>query len=110
MSENTIGEYGEKKSFVGQHDSPVSYDKSRSPDITQPSLADAEQEYIVGQVGYHNGVTTIIPVSTPDMTNSDTNTLDTTASEANLSAKYKNPNVKQDTSQMPPSNGQEPRI
>lgn len=78
--------------------------------IKSPSLADAEQEYNVGKVGYHNGVSTIIPVSTPDMTNSDTNTLDTTASEKNLSAKYKYPNVKQDTSEMPPSNGQEPSI
>lgn len=78
--------------------------------IDQPSLSEAEQEYNVGKVGYHNGVSTNISTMTADTTNSDTNTLDTTASEENRSAKYKNPNVKQDTSQMPPSNGQEPRI
>ncbi len=110
MSENTIGEYADKKAFVGQHDSPVVTGSNGGANITQPSLNDAEQEYIVGQVGYHGGVTPIITTMTADTTNSGTD-LNITASEQNLSAKYKNPNVKQDTSQMPPNaSGQERSI
>ena len=110
MSENNIvGEFENKKAFVGQHDSAVRVGSNGGANISQPSL-DAEQEYNVGRVGYHNGGTTIISTMTADTTNSDTNTLDTTASEENRSAKYKYPNVSQDTSQMPPSNGEEPRI
>lgn len=110
MSENTIGEYADKKAFVGGHDSPVAYSSSQSPDITQPSLQDAEQEYQVGQVGYHNGVTPIIATMTADTTNVGTD-LNISNSEENLSAKYKYPTVKQDTSQMPPNaSGQERSI
>lgn len=109
--ENTIGEQENKKAFVGGHDSPVQVGSNGGANITEPSLIKTEQEYNVGQVGYHGGVTPIISTYSADMTNSDTNTLDTTASEENLSAKYKNPNVKQDTSQMPPNaSGQERSI
>jgi hypothetical protein len=79
-------------------------------DYIKKTSLDAEESYKVGVVGYNDG-TTIIPVSTPDMTNSSTNTLDTTASSENLSAKYKYPNVHQSTSQMPAEpNGDEPNI
>lgn len=108
--ENTIGELGTKKSFVGKHDSPVRTGSNGGANITEPSLASAEQEYSVGKVSYHSGVSPIISTTTADTTNSDTNTLDTTASDKNLSAKFKYPNVSQSTSPMPPSNGQEPSI
>lgn len=108
MNENTIGEFGDKKAFVGGHDSPV-HGTSGGANITEPSLADAEQEYVVGKVEYHSGVSDLISTQSADTTNSDTNTLDTTASTADLAGKYEYPNVRQNTSEMPPSNG-EPRI
>jgi hypothetical protein len=70
---------------------------------------DAEEMYIVGTPSFQDG-TTIIPNVTPDMTNSDTD-LNITASEENLSAKYKYPSVSQSTSQVPAEpNGDEPSI
>lgn len=109
MSQNIIGEFEEKSSFVGQHDSPVRIGSNGGANITQPSL-DAEQEYNVGRAAYHNGVSDNISTHTADTTNADTNTYDTTASEENLSAKWKYPRVSDSPSQMPPSNGEERRI
>ena len=76
--------------------------------ITKPNL-EAKGMYEVGTVKYAPDGTTIIPVSTPDMKNSDVNTLDTTASSENLSAKYKYPNVSQSKVPMPSEQG-EPNI
>lgn len=106
--ENTIGEKENKTAFVGQHDSPVRGGNGGA-NIGSPSL-NGEQEYNVGRVVYHTGDTTIISTTSADITNSSTNTLDTTASEENRSARFKYPRVSQSTSEMPPSNGQEPRI
>lgn len=92
----TVGEPYETNSYGGAN-------------ITEPSLGDAEREYEVGAVGYHGGVSPIITTYSADTNNSDTS-LNVGASEENLSAKYKYPRVSQNTSQMPPSNGQEPTI
>ncbi len=107
--ENTIGEYGDKKAFVGGHDSPVQVSSTGGANITQPTM-DNEEEYNVGVVGYHGGVTPNIGTYTADTTNSGTD-LNISASEENLSAKYKYPNVRQNTSQMPAEpQGDEPSI
>ncbi len=77
--------------------------------ITTPSL-DAEEMYIVRNVGYQNGGTDIIATKTADTTNSGTN-LNVMPNGVNQSAKYKYPNVRQDTSRMPSEPaGDEPNI
>lgn len=107
MSQNIIGEFKDKTAFVGEHHNPVQVGTNSGANISQPSL-DGEQEYNVGRVAYHNGVSNIISTMSADTTNSDTNTLDTTASDENRSAKWKTGS--QDQSQLPPNNGEERRI
>jgi len=53
----------------------------------------------VKTVSYHDGETTIISTKSADVTGSDTN-LNTIASTKNLSAKFKNPQNKQDPAIM----------
>ncbi len=107
--ENTIGEYADKKAFVGQHDSPVQVGSNSGANISSPTL-DAEEDYNVGTVSYHTGGTAIISTMTADTTNSGTD-LNITNSEENLSAKFKYPRVSQNTSQMPSEPaGDEPNI
>jgi hypothetical protein len=67
------------------------------PKITQPNL-DAMKPIGNGinAPQYQNSDTNIIATKSVDMTNSGTN-LNQSASSVNLSAKYKNPQKKQDT-------------
>jgi len=67
-----------------------------NPNITQPSL-DTKKPVGNGVTApaYDNSVANIIATKTADMRNTGTN-LNQTASNENLSAKFKNPRVKQD--------------
>jgi len=103
--ENTVGEMENKKSFVGGYDSPIRTGGGVNY-ITSKDLNDPEEMYQVGTAQFAPSGTTIISTKTADTKNSDANTLDTTASSANLSAKYKYPNVSQSTSQMPKESGE----
>lgn len=72
--------------------------------ITSRDLNDPEEMYQVGTASFAQGGTTIISTKSADTRNSDTN-LNVDNSEINQSAKYKYPNVRQNTSQMPKESG-----
>ena len=67
---------------------------------TKPDLKAKKPAEVIGTVGYHDGVSEIIGTKSADTTNASANTLDTTASDENRSAKFKNPRVRQDTGLM----------
>ncbi len=91
--ENIIGEFAEKKSFLGLDEHPPM--ATGTTNATQPDLQ-ARQPVGNGVTGavYHGGETMNASVRGADTTNSTT-TLNTTASEENRSKKFKNPQVKQ---------------
>jgi len=72
-------------------------------EITKPTL-DTKKPVGNGITApvYKNGETVLIATKSADMTNSDSTTINSSYDQANLSAKFKNPRVKQDV----PSAGQ----
>ena len=97
--ENTVGEMENKKSFVGGYDSPIRTGGGVNY-ITSKDLNDPEEMYQVGTPVFDSGVDQYIAGGDKDTTNSSTD-LNQSYDQTNRSAKYKNPNVKQSTSQMP---------
>ena len=68
--------------------------------ISSKDLNDPEEMYQVGTPVFDSGVDQYIAGGDKDTTNSSTD-LNQSYDQTNRSAKYKNPNVKQSTSQMP---------